>query len=284
VLDGQAGQDAPRQIDAATTAIQQAHTCADSAMKTSAAMTLRPSTLNNLSTLIHDIAEWDAQLQAALASIEQLTNTLADVSETEPTIQQVLGRANHAHAALKQAQAAVRSASDQAKRLEVARPETLDAREWIRAELGRLSDLISSRADQHTKLADAAHAIAQTEEQRYEVDAALAVARSAISDLDDSAKQASAAVGTLFDEAKLPTTLLGAQKAIEQLRQTNKRAQEATQAAIFAVRASALPRQLTAPILEQICLAMWPDPNVRYVLNFYQHYGKPDNGAPQPTT
>jgi hypothetical protein len=278
-LPGDAAQqtDIKSSTDVAVVAVRQAAAIADKAVQTAQPLALQPLKLDTLDTVKQDIAEWQAALDTADAPLQQLSRLLKGLAAAEATgtsVEALLEQTQKAHTALDRAREATTQAFGRVQSLDAARPETFDARQLLKAKLDRLGSLSRNLTEQHQVLSKVAGDISQFDVQQPAIAPRLETAGKAVEELAQPIAQASTLAESLTTNDLTLKDLPQSRSAIEQVYEAFQNARSAIQTAVFAVGAATAPPQLTTDILRQICVAMWPDPNVRYVLNYYQNYGK----------
>jgi chromosome segregation ATPase len=203
-----------------------------------------------------------------LNDLINLTRPLAPDDATDQSIQKLHQDATTLLDLLQQAQVDLKRANDYAQRVDGSQLATLDAR----ADLKAMADDLNGRADllkdqlATVKEALLGNDITKTYAQQQTVTSALNNAESAVAALQQPTAQVRT-YATLLPSSPRRAPNKAAVQEIDTLFKTAQSQIERLQATAGAITA---PPQLTSSILRAMCDAIWPAPNLPYILNFYQ--------------
>lgn len=171
------------------------------------------------------------------------------------------------------AQDQVKSAQKRAEGLNIKQPATLDARVALTEATKALEGQVGSLQNQLTTVQDAltSKAISKTEAQKRTIERALADVQSAVAALPSPTLQANQYADALLHLSAAGTAGQAPSKAtVQEIHKPFETAQSQIKTLRAATGTITVPPQLTVAVLRTMCDAIWPAPNLPYILNFYQ--------------
>jgi hypothetical protein len=218
-------------------------------------------TSNQLDLLKQQLSDWPA-ISA------NLLKTLADIDAAGTTV-----KVADLRASLKKANDLALTVDKRVQTFDTSQLQTLDARKEL---MQYTKQLITSRqiiADAFTSVRSAIESdeISKTPAQVQIITSALEGSEPALKTLEQATKDADN-----YARGLQPESIMAAvrpkvdQASAARVGQAFEAARDRSQSLSNATTAITQPPQLTPEILYEMCDAIWPDPNITYVLNFYQ--------------
>jgi hypothetical protein len=246
---------------------------ADEVKRLSARIALDAQALDDLDELKLRLPDWHTKLSHVQTSTHAVIEIVQKLAVSADSKKQLAAFDDQLDAALHDARRAVDAANLLAQSLVVGDQTTLDTRQQLIADIRELQKLSDGLVEQHTALTRAIQHISRSDERKKQIGNALTYAGECLKQLKEPAQQAQASAQTLATNDVDAAAAQQSKKTILHCCTLFQEAQSAIQTAVFTIGSVALPPQMTGDILYEICDTIWPDPNISYILNFYQQIG-----------
>jgi len=232
-----------------------------------------PAQLDEMKIYVADLRHQLSEMQLEINNIIYLAGLLATGDSANASAQELQKQAMALLDQLEHALDDITTASDRLNRVTIAQPATLDAREDLKDATRNLQEQAALLRKQLAAVEDTlmAEDISKTHAQQETIKPALDDAKSAVDAVQQPAIQASMyAVNILLPSQLSPARQVSTKETVQEIKKLFKTAQNQIGVLSAAAGTITAPPQLTASILAEMCDAIWPAPNLAYILNFYQ--------------